>query len=84
MTIESWRRDWSPFRVKHVEETARCIAEQRALASPGVHPTWAELTSAGRAFRVEAVAALFDIQDAAMENLIARGELPDGPTQAST
>lgn len=83
MTTDSWRRDWSPFRVKHVEETARCIAEQRALASTGVHPIWAELTPVGQAFRVEAVAALFEIQDAAMENLIARGDLPDGSAHAS-
>lgn len=74
--IGSWRDEWPPFRNKLVEETARCIVQQRAQASPGIEPEWDDLPDAGRTFRIEAVAALFAIQDIAMGNLDARGELP--------
>lgn len=74
--IGSWRDEWPPFRIKLVEETARCIVEQRALTSRGAEPSWAELTAAGQALRIEAVAALFDVQDLAMDNLMQRGEVP--------
>lgn len=72
----TWRDEWPPFRIKLVEETARCIVEQRALTSRGAEPSWAGLTAAGQALRIEAVAALFDVQDLAMDNLMQRGELP--------
>lgn len=72
----SWRTEWSPFRIKLVEETARCIVEQRALTSRGAEPAWDELTTAGQSLRIEAVAALFDVQDLAMENLMQRGDAP--------
>ncbi len=72
----SWRDEWPPFRIKLVEETARCIVEQRALTSRGAEPSWAELTAAGQALRIEAVAALFGVQDLAMDNLMQRGVVP--------
>ncbi|MBD3941420.1 hypothetical protein IF188_06880 [Microbacterium sp. NEAU-LLC] len=72
----SRRDEWPPFRIKLVEETARCIVEQRALTSRGAEPSWAELTPAGQSLRIEAVAALFDVQYLAMDNLMQRGDLP--------
>lgn len=72
----SWRDEWPAFRIKLVEETARRIVEQRALTSRGAEPSWAELTTAGRALRIEPVAALFNVQDLAMDNLMQRGEVP--------
>lgn len=76
MTTTSWRDEWSPFRIKLVEETARCIVEQRARASRGAEPSWDDLTAASQAFRIEAVAALFVVQDLAMDNLMQRGDVP--------
>lgn len=76
MTNKAWRDEWSPFRIKLIEEMARCIVQQRAQASPGTEPEWDDLPVAGQTFRIEAVAALFAVQDIAMANLEARGELP--------
>ncbi|WP_448655513.1 hypothetical protein [Microbacterium lacticum] len=76
MTTTSWRDEWPTFRIKLVEETARCIVEQRVLASQGAEPSWDDLTAAGQAIRIQAVAELFYVQDIAMGNLDARGESP--------
>jgi hypothetical protein len=75
MTNAIWRENWSPFRVKLVDETARCLMDQQSAATGGKRPRWESLTREQKDNVAENIAGIFLAQDHAMHNLVERGEI---------
>jgi hypothetical protein len=73
MAENSWRDVWSPFRVKLIEETARCLSNQQAEATRGERPRWDELTEEEQFNLVENLARVSLAVDEAMHNLTEQG-----------
>jgi hypothetical protein len=74
MAASTWRGEWSAFRVALVDETARCVAEQRSFLSRGRERSWKALAADEQVNLTEFVASVFAAQDQAMANLDKRGE----------
>ncbi|MEB0287129.1 hypothetical protein QN355_11250 [Cryobacterium sp. 10S3] len=75
MPEANWRDEWPEFRVRLVDETSRCLADQQAASTDGQRLRWDTLTSVQRGNLVENLVAVFIAQDQAMQNLIERGLL---------
>ena len=75
MTTATWRDEWSPFRVKLIDETAQCLADQQSAATGGQRPRWGALTHDQQANMEENIARIFLAMDQAMQNLDDRGEI---------
>ena len=73
MTKANWRDEWPMFRVKLVDETARCLVDQQSAATGGRRPRWEALTSEQQNNLAENIAGIFLAQDQAMHNLVERG-----------
>ncbi|TFD30374.1 hypothetical protein E3T40_15385 [Cryobacterium sp. TMT1-19] len=73
MSAANWREVWPLYRVKLVDETARCLAEQQSAATSGQRPRWEELTGVQQKNLAENIAGIFLAQDQAMHNLVERG-----------
>jgi hypothetical protein len=74
MTESTWRNEWPTFRTELVDETARCLANQRSALTDGELPGWTALTKAQQDNLTEIVAGVFFAQDQAMENLVKQGQ----------
>nr|WP_104178711.1 hypothetical protein [Cryobacterium sp. Y50] len=75
MTTATWRDEWSPFRVKLIDETAGCLADQQSAVTGGERPRWGALTHDQQENIVENIAGIFLAMDQAMQNLADRGEI---------
>lgn len=76
MSDPTWREIWSPFRVALIDETAKCLADQRAEATVGNEPSWTALSEMERDALTESIAWTFSAMDQALSNLDKRGSLP--------
>ena len=76
MTLGIWREHWSPFRVKVVDETARCLSDQQSALTGGQRPRWDALTRVQQENMTENIAGIFIAMDQAVKNLDDRGEIP--------
>jgi hypothetical protein len=76
MTRSAWRDAWPDHRVRLVEETSRCMADQRSLRQGGPSTKWDDLSSIQKSDLTELVAWVFLAQEKAMDILIERGQLP--------
>jgi hypothetical protein len=75
MTLGIWREHWSRFRVKVVDETARCLSDQQSAATGGQRPRWDALTRVQQETMTENIAGIFIAMDQALKNLDDRGEI---------
>ncbi|KGJ72070.1 hypothetical protein GY21_17895 [Cryobacterium roopkundense] len=76
MPNTTWRDEWPPFRVKLIDETARCFANQQVAVTNGQQPDWVSLTSEQQENLTENIAHIFRAQAQAMDNLVKRGLVP--------
>jgi len=75
MSKSIWRDEWSPFRVKLIDETARCLSNQFSISTDGQRPSWDALTREQQYNLTEYIARIFLAQDEALHNLYERGEI---------
>lgn len=76
MSERTWRDEWPPFRVNLIDETARCLANQRAEESNAQSPRWEQLSSVEQVNLSGFVASVFLAMDQAMASLTDRGQIP--------
>lgn len=76
MPNTTWRDEWPTFRVKLIDETARCFANQQAAVTNGQQADWVSLTSEQQENLTHDIVRTFLAQEQAMDNLIKRGLVP--------
>ena len=69
MSTSPWRQYWPEYRVKFVDETARCLADHQNAANGG----WKGLTKQQQNNLTDYTAAVFLAQARAMDNLVKQG-----------
>lgn len=69
----TWRDTWPVFRVTLIDETARCLANQRAASTLDPSTRWDGLSGIEQKNLVEGIASVFLAMDEAMSVLSAVG-----------
>ena len=69
MNDETWRNVWPPYRVRLIDESARCFVDQESAITGGRRSCWGELTIAEQTNATEYVARVFAAQDQALHNI---------------
>jgi hypothetical protein len=69
----TWRDAWPVFRVSLIDETARCLANQRARSTLDPSTRWDGLSGVEQKNLVEGIASVFLAMDEAMSVLGAAG-----------
>lgn len=73
MADTTWRDAWPVFRVTLIDETARCLANQRAASTLDPSTRWDGLSGIEQKNLVEGIASVFLAMDEAMSVLNAVG-----------
>jgi hypothetical protein len=69
----TWRDAWPVFRVTLIDETARCLANQRAASTLDPSARWDGLSGIEQNNLMEGLASVFLAMDEAMSILSAAG-----------
>ena len=84
MTYKPWHEVWSPHRVRMVEESARCFADQEAATTGRVASRWDQLTAAQQIVATNVMVRVYLAQEQALDNILQDFPEFDGDIKAAS